>query len=103
MKIVAAYLLAVLGGNTNPSAGDLKNILSSGTRSLSSFLRLDFHGFACCDNVCKGSILIVSELIDGSIARKLWAVAIFNWVCGEEIHTLGWNESLAYIRRTIDL
>ncbi|XVF55677.1 hypothetical protein PTKIN_Ptkin06aG0056200 [Pterospermum kingtungense] len=27
MKIIAAYLLAVLGGNTSPSAEDLKNIL----------------------------------------------------------------------------
>ncbi|MED6119119.1 hypothetical protein PIB30_008928 [Stylosanthes scabra] len=29
MKIIAAYLLAVLGGNTSPSADDIKNILSS--------------------------------------------------------------------------
>ncbi|KAL2506996.1 60S acidic ribosomal protein P2-4 [Forsythia ovata] len=29
MKIVAAYLLAVLGGNTSPSADDLKGILGS--------------------------------------------------------------------------
>ncbi|KAE8645959.1 hypothetical protein Csa_018220 [Cucumis sativus] len=29
MKIVAAYLLAVLGGNSNPSAKDLKDILGS--------------------------------------------------------------------------
>ncbi|CAN6444758.1 unnamed protein product [Victoria cruziana] len=29
MKIVAAYLLAVLGGNANPSAGDLRSILGS--------------------------------------------------------------------------
>ncbi|GAB4824730.1 60S acidic ribosomal protein P2 [Ancistrocladus abbreviatus] len=29
MKVVAAYLLAVLGGNTNPSADDLKDILGS--------------------------------------------------------------------------
>ncbi|XP_022764628.1 60S acidic ribosomal protein P2-like [Durio zibethinus] len=29
MKVVAAYLLAALGGNTNPSAHDLKQILSS--------------------------------------------------------------------------
>ncbi|EEF33307.1 60S acidic ribosomal protein P2A [Ricinus communis] len=29
MKIVAAYLLAVLGGNTSPSAEDLKEILGS--------------------------------------------------------------------------
>ncbi|KAL3828549.1 hypothetical protein ACJIZ3_017351 [Penstemon smallii] len=29
MKILAAYLLAVLGGNASPSASDLKNILGS--------------------------------------------------------------------------
>ncbi|KAI4348993.1 hypothetical protein L6164_009652 [Bauhinia variegata] len=29
MKVVAAYLLAVLGGNTTPSADDLKCILGS--------------------------------------------------------------------------
>ncbi|XP_011044769.1 PREDICTED: 60S acidic ribosomal protein P2B-like [Populus euphratica] len=29
MKVVAAYLLAVLGGNTCPTAEDLKNILGS--------------------------------------------------------------------------
>ncbi|KAG8387519.1 hypothetical protein BUALT_Bualt02G0029500 [Buddleja alternifolia] len=29
MKVIAAYLLAVLGGNTSPSAEDLKKILGS--------------------------------------------------------------------------
>ncbi|KAG0454937.1 hypothetical protein HPP92_024229 [Vanilla planifolia] len=29
MKVIAAYLLAVLGGNTNPSAKDIKHILAS--------------------------------------------------------------------------
>ncbi|XVE79288.1 hypothetical protein DITRI_Ditri14bG0045800 [Diplodiscus trichospermus] len=29
MKVIAAYLLAVLGGNTSPSADDLKAILGS--------------------------------------------------------------------------
>ena len=29
MRYVAAYLLAVLGGNKNPSASDIKDILSS--------------------------------------------------------------------------
>ncbi|CAN4107238.1 unnamed protein product [Withania somnifera] len=29
MKVIAAYLLAVLGGNTSPSAADLKKILGS--------------------------------------------------------------------------
>lgn len=34
MKVIAAYLLAVLGGNTCPSAEDLKDILGSGNLSL---------------------------------------------------------------------
>ncbi|XP_042477083.1 60S acidic ribosomal protein P2-like [Macadamia integrifolia] len=29
MKVIATYLLSVLGGNTSPSADDLKNILGS--------------------------------------------------------------------------
>ncbi|KAG8068485.1 hypothetical protein GUJ93_ZPchr0005g15149 [Zizania palustris] len=29
MKLIAAYLLAVLGGNTSPTAEDIKNILES--------------------------------------------------------------------------
>ncbi|XP_043725164.1 60S acidic ribosomal protein P2-1-like isoform X2 [Telopea speciosissima] len=29
MKVITAYLLAVQGGNTNPSANDLENILGS--------------------------------------------------------------------------
>ena len=29
MKVVAAYLLALLGGNANPCAADIKNILNS--------------------------------------------------------------------------
>lgn len=31
MKVIAAYLLAVLGGNAAPSADDLRDILGSGT------------------------------------------------------------------------
>ncbi|XP_027352140.1 60S acidic ribosomal protein P2-2-like isoform X1 [Abrus precatorius] len=31
MKVIAAYLLAVLGGNTAPSADDLRDILGAGT------------------------------------------------------------------------
>jgi len=37
MKVVAAYLLALLGGNTSPSAEDLKNILASGKHTLVLF------------------------------------------------------------------
>lgn len=31
MKVIAAYLLAVLGGNACPTAGDVKHILGSGS------------------------------------------------------------------------
>jgi large subunit ribosomal protein LP2 len=30
MKVVAAYLLALLGGNASPSAKDIESILGSG-------------------------------------------------------------------------
>lgn len=35
MKVIAAYLLAVLGGNISPSAENLKDILGSGILYLS--------------------------------------------------------------------
>lgn len=35
MKVIAAYLLAVLGGNASPSADDVKDILCSGTNAYS--------------------------------------------------------------------
>lgn len=44
MKVVAAYLLAVLGGNASPSADDLKNILASGTLFLFQ-IRITMHCF----------------------------------------------------------
>lgn len=54
MKVIAAYLLAVLAGNTSPSADDLKDILGSGTLSLSlSFwfwnfwLRMGYDDCSC--------------------------------------------------------
>ena len=34
MKMIAAYLLAVLGGNTSPTADDVKNILESGNSAM---------------------------------------------------------------------
>ena len=37
MKVLASYLLALLGGNTSPSADDLKGILSSGMVSILFF------------------------------------------------------------------
>lgn len=41
MKVIAAYLLAVLGGNTNPCADDLKHILGSGILYSFSFYMLN--------------------------------------------------------------
>lgn len=40
MKVIAAYLLAVLGGNISPTTGDVKGILESG---LAYFLLLLGH------------------------------------------------------------
>ncbi|KAL6327114.1 hypothetical protein AAG906_014358 [Vitis piasezkii] len=37
MKVIAAYLLAVLGGNGSPCANDLKSILGSGTLNILFF------------------------------------------------------------------
>ena len=54
MKVIAAYLLAILGGKTTPSAEDLKDILGSGTHHLhfsyNFGLPFKFVGFLC--SVC---------------------------------------------------
>lgn len=42
MKVVAAYMLATLGGNASPSADDLKKILGSGTLGRFFYLFLKF-------------------------------------------------------------
>lgn len=61
MKVVASYLLAVLGGNTTPSADDLKHILGSGTPFLSDSFTSDFydrqiirvsHVYVCKKSLC---------------------------------------------------
>jgi hypothetical protein len=45
MKIIAAYLLAVLGGNAAPSADDIKTILASGSY-------LSFFGYVFINLFC---------------------------------------------------
>lgn len=47
MKVIAAYLLAVLGGNAAPSADDLRLILGSGTTFFPSyyFLQICFRWY----------------------------------------------------------
>ncbi|KAG6530242.1 hypothetical protein ZIOFF_012465 [Zingiber officinale] len=42
MKIVAAYLLAILGGNPNPSADDIRSILESGDQMYRFVLLLHY-------------------------------------------------------------
>ncbi|XP_052484968.1 60S acidic ribosomal protein P2A isoform X2 [Gossypium raimondii] len=43
MKVVAAYLLAVPGSKTNPSAADIKKILASGTFNPNLYLFSCFY------------------------------------------------------------
>lgn len=56
MKVIAAYLLAVLGGKNHPSADDLKDILGSGhflflyvsLEDLISIAYIVIHGLVDC-------------------------------------------------------
>ncbi|KAH0977492.1 hypothetical protein GBA52_027211 [Prunus armeniaca] len=67
MKVVAAYLLAVLGGKTSPSAADLKDILGSAPvlEHLTSKERLELRpmvtGLSCC--CLKSRAKDITELI----------------------------------------
>lgn len=47
MKVIAAYLLAVLGGNAAPSADDLRLILGSGTHFFPSHYYLHIYFKTC--------------------------------------------------------
>jgi hypothetical protein len=42
MKLIAAYLLAHLGGKPSPTAEDIKNILESGMSSLFMLVQIAF-------------------------------------------------------------
>lgn len=58
MRYVAAYLLAVLGGNASPSAKDIKNILGSvGIEAEDEHLNK-----VCC---LKYSIFLIDDLLLG--------------------------------------
>ncbi|GAA0155251.1 ribosomal protein [Lithospermum erythrorhizon] len=58
MKLIAAYLLAVLGGNTSPSAEDLKSILSSvgaeAEEERIEFLLKEVHGKDITELIASG-------------------------------------------------
>ena len=54
MKVVAAYLLALLGGNTSPSAEDLKKILGSG---------ISFYLLTQCESVILYLYLYAGNLL----------------------------------------
>lgn len=64
MKVIAAYLLALLGGNLSPSADDLKNILGSGAIQcpatprfqILAMLRL-YNAMLFCLNFCMDVIV----------------------------------------------
>ncbi|KAF3625928.1 60S acidic ribosomal protein P2B [Capsicum annuum] len=50
MKVIAAYLLAVLGGNASPSAKDLKNILGCVVKSWRCLKQIICSSAACTAN-----------------------------------------------------
>jgi hypothetical protein len=81
MKVVAAYLLAVFGGNASPSAEDLKEIIGSGTLFLGllGIFRLieDYYCFAYkqfASYSCLGVLLI-------EMACEVHTMYVFIYVC----------------------
>ena len=61
MRHVAAYLLAVLGGNDNPSAADVKAILSS------VGVEADASNLSCVINALKGKS--IPQLIEAGLEK----------------------------------
>lgn len=61
MKVIAAYLLAVLGGNISPTGDDLKSILESGL--VGFLLLMYFHwilSFLHIDNQVCNILIVIS-------------------------------------------
>jgi hypothetical protein len=75
MKVVAAYLLALLGGNESPSAKDLKHILGSGL-SFSHFACCFFSFFGCCFPVYREQARVCVSLL-GKLEKIGRRFAIF--------------------------
>lgn len=66
MRYVAAYLLAVLGGNTRPSAKDIKNILGSvGIEADDERLNKVFppHPSKICTSQCCAFLYVTSHVV----------------------------------------
>ncbi|KAL8193629.1 hypothetical protein R6Q57_026764 [Mikania cordata] len=82
MKVIAAYLLALLGGNTCPSADDLKNILGSGKTILLHHLQAPFH-----DKKFRLNLLTVKMnytlVIEALCVHAFWilSMSVFNMLC----------------------
>ena len=71
MKVVAAYLLAVLGGNTSPSADDIKSILGSvgadGDDEKLEFLLSQLEGKDITEVIAAGREKFASVPSDGGV------------------------------------
>ncbi|MFQ6664250.1 hypothetical protein Gotur_031433 [Gossypium turneri] len=68
MKVVAAYLLAVLGGNASPSADDLKSILASGTLERLQLLLSEVKGKDITELIASGREKLASVPSGGGVA-----------------------------------
>ncbi|XP_041994152.1 60S acidic ribosomal protein P2A-like [Salvia splendens] len=68
MKIVAAYLLAVLGGNASPSADDISNILASGSYIYIYSLRLHIAGKDITELIAAGREKLCTVPSGGGVA-----------------------------------
>ncbi|KAG8563931.1 hypothetical protein GDO81_016258 [Engystomops pustulosus] len=72
MRYVAAYLLAVLGGTDNPSAGDLKKILDSVgielDKELADKVISELKGKKIDDVIAQGNTKLASMPAGGAVA-----------------------------------
>ncbi|KAJ4753324.1 60S acidic ribosomal protein P2 [Rhynchospora pubera] len=67
MKVIAAYLLAALRGNTTPSAKDIKSILESGRRGRIEFLLSELKGKDLAEVIACGREKFVSVPSSGGV------------------------------------
>ncbi|KAM3919707.1 uncharacterized protein RB166_005616 [Leptodactylus fuscus] len=74
MRYVASYLLAVLGGNDNPSVGDIKKILDSvgieTDKSLAEKVISELKGKKIDDVIAQGNTKLASMPAGGAVAAS---------------------------------
>jgi hypothetical protein len=77
MKLIAAYLLAHLGGKPSPTAADVKNILDSGILALLLFLQILFTRHCFHILLWSGIFIMIKHVLHSILFLNMTEYTIF--------------------------